>query len=481
MAMENIINIGKRRELLWDEFLIDTGKTTAKFKKHSLTPKDIVLNHDEPWEGDGCNYHSIIKEDGFYRMYYLGWKTKNPNVKTKNETGIVVCYANSCNGISWYKPKLGLCEYDGSKENNIILDHTHARFDNFFVFKDSNPYCPKTELYKGIGLDNNDRYLWCFTSENGINFHKSHRMSNKGTFDTLNVAFWDTNAGEYVCYIRDYHSKKGKVVKGTDWSGIRDIRRMTSKDFKEWSIPVRIDFGYDDDYELYTNAIQQYYRADHMYLGFPSRYVEKKQWTPNFDQLPGVQRRKDRMKMNPRYGLTVTDCLFMTSRDGKKWNITEEAFMSPGIESEYNWVYGDCYPAVGMIETQSDIPYAPNEISMFVFDYHWSGLPAKLRRYTIRIDGFSSYNSLFRPCSLVTKPFVYQGKQLSINFKTSAAGFLKIKIIGKTGFIESHDIFGDSIDRNVIFKEAVPDLLSGEPVVMEITMSDADLYSFKFT
>jgi hypothetical protein len=63
-------------------------------------------------------------------------------------------------------------------------------------------------------------------------------------------------------------------------------------------------------------VVQPYYRADHVYVGFPSRYVEKKAWTPNFDQLPGVERRRQRMAVSPRYGLTVTDCVFMSSRDG---------------------------------------------------------------------------------------------------------------------------------------------------------------------
>ena len=50
--------------------------------------------------------------------------------------GIRVCYAESKDGINWVKPRLGLREYAGSKENNIILDKTDSGFDNFFVMRD---------------------------------------------------------------------------------------------------------------------------------------------------------------------------------------------------------------------------------------------------------------------------------------------------------------------------------------------------------
>jgi hypothetical protein len=470
------MNIGSRRELFWDEYLIDTGKTTAELKLHKLQAKEVVIDHNEPWEGDGCDFHCIFKDNDLYRLYYLGWETLDTDVTLHVPRPIVVCYAESKDGRNWIKPNLGICEFGGSKENNIILDHNSAKFDNFSVFKDANPLCPENELYKGVGLDGNDHYLWCFTSADGINFSKKWRMTDNGRFDTLNIAFWDKYTNQYLCYIRDFHN-----VPGRDWNaGIRDVRWMVSKDFKSWTVPVLLDFGNGDDYPLYTNVIQPYYRADHMLVGFPSRYVEKKEWTPNFDQLAGADRRKKRMKVHPRYGLAITDCIFMSSRDGKKWKRWDEAFITPGLEHEYNWVYGDCYPAVGMIETANDLPHAPNELSMYTFEYHWSMIPAKLRRYTIRIDGFVSYNATYKSCRVVTKPFTFKGSRLSINFATSAVGYIRIKIIGQGKALNSIEIFGDSLDRTVVFEDDDVASLAGKPVNMEITMSDADIYSFRF-
>ncbi|MBP1994710.1 hypothetical protein [Paenibacillus eucommiae] len=474
--MTDAIWIGNRRELFWDEYLIEKGKTTAVRQLNKLQPKEVAIHHNAPWEGDGCNYHCIVKDDGLYRMYYLGWEMLDPDVTRHDLEEIAVCYAESENGKDWIKPNLGICEYGGFWDNNIILDSNTAKFDNFYVFKDSKPDCPGEERYKATAIDWNDNYLWCYTSSDGIKFQKSWRMTNQGKFDSLNVAFWDGLAKKYRCYIRDFHD-----IPGNDWNaGIRDIRWMESDDFRQWTKPERLYFGEGEDYPLYTNAVQPYDRAPHLLVGFPSRYVEKKAWTPNFDDFAGAQSREKRMCVHPRYGLTITDCLFMSSRDGRSWNRWDEAFMTPGLEHLYNWVYGDCFPAVGMIETVNDLPYAPNELSMYAKEGHWSQQPAKLRRYTIRIDGFVSYRATYKPCQITTKPFLYEGGRLSVNFATSARGYMKVKLVSGERTLNSIELFGDSLDKTVVFTDGDPSSLSGKPVTMEITMSDAELYSFQF-
>jgi len=471
-----VINIKNNREFFWDETMIDVSKTTAKPKIHQFVRRERVITHDEPWEGDGCNYHNFICDNGLYRMYYLGWNMISPDGSQHTLSGIRVCYAESKDGINWVKPKLGLREFNGSKENNIILDKNDNSFDNFFVFIDENPTCPAAEKYKGIGSVGDG--LWCFVSPDGLNFKKGWLLTNKGQFDTMNVIIWDAKRKKYVGFIRGFHNMTDE---NSPWTGVRDIRYMESKDFKNWSDPKLLDFGDADDYPLYTNCVSQYYRGKHVFVGFPSRYVERKEWTDTFDKLTGRQKRFERYKISPRYGLTITDCVFMTSRDGYSWKRYDEAIHRPGPEEPKNWVYGDGYPAVGMIETPGNYPGTDNEISMYMFTNHWMGIPAELYRYTMRIDGFVSYNATYKPQILTTKPFIFEGDQLFINFSTSAIGYIYIKIKGEDGNeINSYELFGDKIDRQVGFKDGTPAQFKGKPVVLEIKMSDADIYSFIF-
>ena len=475
--------IGTRREVFWDDYLIDTERTTACLRLHQPAAREVVLAYGQPWEGDGCNFHSILKDGDLYRMYYNAWEMLSAGLQAHTLNQVKIAYAESRDGLTWEKPELGICEFSGSRKNNIILDQKTAQFDNFFVFKDPNPECPPAERYKGVGMFVGGLpSLWCFTSADGIRFTKAWCMTQKGTFDTLNTAFWDKHRGEYVAFIRDFHKPSGEDFGPGEerWRGVRDIRRMTSPDFRNWSTPERLDFGGAEDYPLYTNVAQPYYRADHVLVGFPSRYLERPEWTTSFDQLPGAERRKQRMKLNPRYGLALTDCVFMSSRDGRRWHRWDEAFIGPGPEREYNWVYGDGYPAVGMIETPSHLSGAPPELSMYAAENHWGRIPAELRRYVLRVDGFASRHAPYEQKVVVTRPFVFEGNRLSINFATSAAGWLKLDLVGEKAALGSVELFGDSLDRTVTFTNGEVSVLAGTPVTLAITMRDADIYSFKF-
>ena len=72
---------------------------------------------------------------------------------------------------------------------------------------------------------------------------------------------------------------------------------------------------------------------------------------------------------------------------------------------------------------------------------------------------------------------------MSINFATSCAGFIRIRLLDAEGkALEGYDsgcLFGDSIERNVQFEKPL-DVLAGQTIRMEFSMKDADLYSFRF-
>ena len=105
--------------------------------------------------------------------------------------------------------------------------------------------------------------------------------------------------------------------------------------------------------------------------------------------MPMYDMRKAIISKVPRGGTTQTDTLFMTSRDGYNFNRRNEAYMTSGIETLWNWWYEDCYTAYGLIETESDIEGAPNEISFFVCE-NYRVKNVNFRQYTVRLDGFFS-------------------------------------------------------------------------------------------
>ncbi len=477
--MKEALQLFGKREVFWDDYLLDTEKTTATHKLHHLTEAGCVMAYDHPWEGNSCIYQNLLVEpNGLIRMYYTGCNLDLYGGEKPIMSPIYICYAESRDGIHWKKPNLGIVKWNGSTDNNILLDGRKEEFDNFRVFRDDNPDCPPEEKYKALAMRkdaNKKRFLWCYTSADAIHFTPGWILTDKGYFDSLNNAFWDAERKLYHCYFRSLHGDFGRDLN----KGVRDIRYMSSPDFKNWTEPVLLDFRGKEDYPLYTNCISIYNRAPQMFIGFPTRYVERLSWTPNYDRLCGVEDRKRRMAWEPRIGLAVTDCVFMCSRDGASWYRYDDAFIRPGAETPLNWVYGCCYPTLGILETPA-LYGRETELSMYAMQSHFCGNPAKLMRYTLRKDGFASLNAPYAGATVTTKPFLFDGKGIALNFSTSARGYLYVTLTAADGTIaKSCEIFGDSCDRIIDFDIDLA-AFAGKETVMEIKMRDADLYAVKF-
>jgi hypothetical protein len=105
----------------------------------------------------------------------------------------------------------------------------------------------------------------------------------------------------------------------------------------------------------------------------------------------------------------------------------------------------------------------------------------------MRLDGFASARAEYAGGELVTKPITFAGKQLTINFATSAPGSIRIEIQtadGKPipGFTlgDCREQIGNEIDRIVAWKGGSDvSALSGQAVRLRFVMKDADLYAFQ--
>lgn len=117
------IDIRSRLELFVDDYLIDTMKG-ARLALHEPVSREVVIQHDVPWEGSVSTGHTVFQDGPLYRMYYRG-AHYSPGKDTtkfglKNFPHGFLCYAESDDGIHWRRPVLGLVEFDDSTKNNII-------------------------------------------------------------------------------------------------------------------------------------------------------------------------------------------------------------------------------------------------------------------------------------------------------------------------------------------------------------------------
>ena len=482
---EDAIRIGSRLELLVDEFLIEAMTDGARLQLHRPERREVVLRTDEPWGGNASGYQSVFKDGDLYRMYYRGghYRFSGEPAQALENHPWVLCYAESDDGIHWRKPDLGICEFNGSKANNIVLTtETLASVAgcpaHTATFIDANPDCPADERYKIITVGGKPHGLYVLKSADGMHFSlmSDKPIQTTGAFDSQNLVFWDPVREEY----REYH----RGFKG----GVRDIMTAVSKDILHFPEPQWLAYPGAPVQALYTNQLQPYYRAPHIFMGFPMRYNDRG-WSDPMVDLPGLDERLARSKSHRRYGTTVTDAVFMTSRDGLTFKRWPEAFIRPGPRKRETWVYGDNFIFWGMVETKSHLEDAPGEISLYAVEGYWEGIYTSVRRYTLRVDGFVSAYAPFSGGDIVTKPIVFDGGNLALNVATSAAGSIQVEVQDADGrpidgytLDECPEIFCDELCYIVRWRYADGDVrpLAGKPVRLRFLLKDADLYSFQF-
>lgn len=137
---------------------------------------------------------------------------------------------------------------------------------------------------------------------------------------------------------------------------------------------------------------------------------------------------------------------------------------------------------------QSALEGAPNELSFYAPESYWTGNSSEVRRYTLRLDGFVSVQAPMKGGELVTKPLRFAGRELSLNFSSSAAGDVRVEIQDADGrplpgysLEECPPIFGDTIDRRVVWERGKDvGALAGKPVRLRFVLKDADVFSFQF-
>lgn len=446
------LEIGDRLELFADDYLIGSLTGDLSQKVHQPTPKDVVFTADASWEGNTSGYYTLLRDDDLIRMIYRGW-AHNPEKPVRALHREFTCYAESKDGLTFTKPKLGLVEWEGSKANNIILDDPSTH--NFAAFKDTNPNCPPEARYKGIGGEKKEGGLCVYQSSDAIHWKKmtDKPVISDGAFDSQNIAFWDSHAKIYRAYYRIF--SKGGTEDG-EWKpkGVRAIRTSTSKDYINWEPGTNATYDKGTKpQQLYTNAVQPYFRAPHLLVAFPTRYL-------------------------PDEGERV-EPIFMMSRDGVKFKHYTEPVVPESAPSDRAGNRSN-YMTWGMFT----LPSEPDIISVYATEAYYGTVPGRVRRFTYRLDGFVSLHAEGNGGEVLTKPIVCGGKSLEVN----CAGKLKVELQGPDGkaipgfsLAECDPFEGDSTNAKLTWN-GKSDLssIAKKPIRIRFVVEKGDLYSMRF-
>ncbi len=456
--------IGSRLELFVDDYLIQRLEG-AYLKLHHPRSAGVALRFDQPWEGEFSGFPTIVKDGETYHMYYRGlppWKKGEALVES-------TCHAVSNDGIHWEKPTAGLIELLGSKKNNAVF-----KGSGFAPFLDTRPGIPHSERLKALkGPPRLEVKIGvrAYSSSDGVQWK---RMNDGAVYagDRLGSIFWSSAEGQYVQYIRSDDERSGKMV--------RSISRATSADFLSWSEFELMDFGSappSQEEQLYTVGVTPYYRAPHIYPALAARFLPTKRALTE-DQCKSLDR-------HPLGGgcENIADTVFLSARASTSSRIDRtflQGFVRPGL-SKSSWTSRTNYPGTGVI------PTGEGEISIYVqrnygFKSNW------LERLVLRTDGFTSVRAPYAGGELLTRLLTFSGKELVLNYSTSAAGSVRVEILDESGepldgfkLAECPELIGDEIER-VVRWNRVSDLsrLRGTTISLRFVLKDVDLYSIRF-
>ena len=410
-----------------------------------------VLRPEKPWEGtDVLLYGTVFKLGETWRMYY--------SVRKPGESP-VMCLAESNDGLQWHRPVLGQVEYEGSKENNIVMRPVDLPTICYDPEDSEAPFKMITHLGKPGGI-------YGAVSKDGLRWSMLPGPLIAPSTDVQHIMFSKAN-GKYVVIL--------KTPGGPDRYGTRCVSISESEDFRTFSEPeliLRPDLVDSPDIEYHGMASFPY--AD-LYIGLAERW----HGAPNFMEL-----------------------LLTWSYDLKEWHrpVSRDAFIGPEYEWNRRWSTGSSAPPI-QVGNHLRFYFGGRSGS----HYHVKSGPPRycaVGLATITLDRFVSLSAGFKEGRLVTRPMMWPGGDLLLNASTtrdldshpaSGGGEMFLEVLDGEG----HSIEGFSGSDRAEFVGNVPtrnDLapavlrwpgdrslneLAGRSIKLVFHMRDSYLYSFR--
>jgi len=450
-------------QLFVDDHVVATQKNVVRryypFHKHPGNPLIVV---DQPWEADVVNCTTVIpdEEGTGFRMYYYCWK----HDKQKYPRGFM-CYAVSKDGLKWEKPKLGLCEWEGSRNNNMIPDCPSA------VMRTPWEKDPQ-KRFQGVG-----GMYYAYSSPDGIHWKKESNQKIVSGGDTSHF-YWDPNTKRFRCTVKG--GANDRV--GGDVSGMR--RRIVgyaeTTDLTKFPA-LRMAMAPDDYDDLWCkqDTVQRthFYACpvlpyETMYLGFlqiyraiePEGFFHGPLWLELVSSRDGFHWLREEVDTSVHHPYALHE----TSRPpllnlGKFRQFDDGMVIAPTplLVGDEIWIY-----YTGYEELHDLLPYN-SAIGL-----------AKLRK-----DGFASLDADECLGEIVTKQFTNAGGQMLVNFN-SRGGSLKVEVLDADGKVipgysrdDCEPLKGQSVRQPVTWKSQKALPVDG-PVRFRFLLEHARLYSF---
>ncbi len=456
----------RQKYLLLDSRLIHSSENlvlrVGTVKKHPANP---LFGEDMPWEIRYDNlYPNTIydEEERIFKCWYNPFIIDSATSETPPEERLSIdytkvknqrremglCYAISRDGITWQKPNLGLVEYDGSTNNNLVVRGAHGPG----VIRDAHERDP-TKRYKMLYAADalGARYgITVRFSEDGIRWDNAIPVENTNAArgDSHHSWLWAPDLKRYVSCSRPMGWAERRS--GNQNVPLRPISRTDSEDFVHWSDAQIVLDSTEQERQYYVMPICCY--AD-VYLGFL-------------------------MIFN-----AVTDrvhCELTWSPDTWEWHHVDSG--TPLIDTsnefgDYDW--GCAYASVPIfLSDEIRLYYGASD------DTHYGWRNAYLALATMRPDGLAGLQVTASNLtgSVMTQPLLCTGRDLYLT-ADAGDGNVQVEVLDSSAqtLAKGYPMTGDVTDAQLRWS-GHKDLSSqqGQAIRLRFTLRNSKLYAFGF-
>jgi hypothetical protein len=464
-----VISVDNAKHLLADDWIIEKleklERTLHPVSKHPLNP---IFKPEMPWEQPsvllfGTVMYDPTRDADRFRMWYLCYTPKySDDFSEVVEKRGSVAYAISHDGLHWKRPELGLHEWEGSKQNNIIIP---GRPDSICIYFDPLDKDP-SRRYKAQVRNHTHR---AYFSSDGIHWNDNGRMSIDG-YDRSTV-HWHPLERQWFASTKSFLQKEPG---GTERRG-RGYQE--SQDFLQWSPVSFMCTTPPSAPEVVYNLEPWFYET--LFFGQWGHYL------PEPDGLLDVQlavSRNGRHWERPSQGAWIPLSPLPDGFERKPQPNCKKTGVDPR-DSRVPWDYGPLSASsLGPVRVGDELwIYYSGRSS----DHHSFPQTGAIGLGTLRLDGFYSLDAGVDGGTMLTRPVQLINNTLRLN-ADAIGGEVRVEILDESGCViepftseNCRPIVGDNV-RHVVSWIGAGDLTSiqGRTVRLQFVMKNAKLYAF---
>ncbi len=448
------VEIGTTPQLLLDNYVVDNTwalrHKTQHVERVFHAPKKHPANPLIKAQGG----YVCVAHDEKAGAFHLWYQTHVP-AKDEARTQYAVAYATSKDGLKWTLPKLGLHEWQGSKENNIVIRGARGRASGPWLLD-----VPDQDKggHKHLLAYRDADGTHLIGSEDGVHFDpKSDKLIQRLHSDTQNAIVYDPHQKHYVMYCRAKAVYRAFGEEPIDTGESRRVARVTSKElWADWPRDAK-NILLPDERDTKNKYHAFYGMPAQVYAGVFFGFVWPFRWNDRIHTELAWSRDGvsfERHPLRPRlvdYG------------PAGSWD-DEMVFASGWVEVGDEW---------------------------WVYYSGWDGPHGTPERHggiglaTLRKEGFVSLRGPRDGGVVCTRVLRWPGGKLRIN-AAAKGGKVTVRVSGPdrkaiTGFDHGDcDIFrGDATAAEVTWKDKSIEELKGKPIRLEFYIENCDLFSFR--